>query len=302
VKLATHQPMAKKKKKAAKKAARKKAAKKRVARFASRASVSENASATLTEEDLPADLSEIPPGAVQAADQVGAVPPESEARAEVVQTTQQVGQALPDVEAEATRPGGLGDIAATRDLVWLVGPARRPRSAIVGRALSDGRATNERRRMTNLRIAERIQAGGPHHLRAEVQQALAAYDQAPAAHARTLAGLFRSAISYLDAMGYVRAGVQAGVYLVGNGPVIFENWPDWGVADEEPPPLRRPRRLQAAPQVETPPAPPPIPPATGSMAIPNGTIRRRLMPLDTGRDNAPPAPTNGTDRSGGVDP
>lgn len=291
--------MAKKKKRAAKKAARSKAAKKRPLGAATRVRV--------REPDL--DIVTIPHGAVSAADQVEAVPPGPEAQDAVVQATQQVVLALPSIEQEATRQGGAGAITVPREVIWLVGPARLPRSAIVGRALSDDSAFSEARSMTYLRIAQHIRNRGPHHLRDEILQTLTNYDQTPARNARTLAGLFQRAVSYLSAMGYVQAGDRRGLFLVGEGPQIFENWPDWSREDLEAEPLRR----QQTPRTTPPDAPLPPPAAAGQNShvpassagpaiLPPDRARRRLQRLDGDRDQAQPELGNRPDRSGGVDP
>lgn len=288
-----------KKKRAAKKAARSKAAKKRPLRAAPRVRVREP----------DPDIVTIPHGAVSAADQVEAVPPGPEAQDVVVQATQQVVLALPSIEQEATRQGGAGAITVPREVIWLVGPARLPRSAIVGRALSDDSAFSGTRSMTYLRIAQHIRNRGPHHLRDEILQTLTNYDQTPALNARTLAGLFQRAVSYLNAMGYVQAGDRRGLFLIGEGPQIFENWPDWSREDLEAEPLRRPQTQRTAPP-DAPVAPPAD--AESSASVPATTVEpaifppyhrgRRLQQLDADRDQSQPELGNRPDRSGGVEP
>lgn len=276
MKLAAYKPMAKKK--TTKKAARPKAAKKRPAKKVARqASATVTTPAAPTEEAFPADLEAVPPDGVVAADQVDAMPAEAQAQREVEQAVEETGAGLPAVEAQATQAGGLGGLAVLRELIWLIGPARRPRSAIVGRALSDGAAISETTGMTYLRIAERIRDSGRHHLREQVRAALTAYDDAPADRARTLAGLLGSATRYLGAFHLVRKARRQGMYLVGDGPVIFEGWPEWDRRDEEPPALRRPGSHD-----EMPPAPPP------GTAVPGPVSPRRLT--FAGDGSAPPPP------------
>ncbi len=241
MKLAAHQTMAKKK--TVKKSARPKAAKKRPARKVARqASAAVITPAAPTEEELADDLAPVPPDGVVAADLVDATPAAPGAQREVEQVVEEVTAGLPAVEARAAQAGGLGALAERRELIWLIGPARRPRSAIVGRALSDGAAISEVAGMTYMRIADLIRVSGLHHLREEIRAALATYDAAPARHARTLAGLLESAVLYLGAMNFLQLAWRQGMFLVGDGPVIFEGWPEWGRRDEEPPALQRPRR------------------------------------------------------------
>jgi len=236
------------KKKTVKKSARPKAAKKRPARKVARqASAAVITPAAPTEEELSDDLAPVPPDGVVAADQVAAMPAEAQAQREVEQVVEEVTAGLPAVEARAAQAGGLGALAERRELIWLIGPARRPRTAIVGRALSDGAAISEVAGMTYMRIAELIRVSGLHHLRNEVREALAAYDAAPARHARTLAGLLGSAVRDLGALNVLQLATRQGMFLVNEGPMIFEGWPEWGRRDEESPALRRPRRRDALP-------------------------------------------------------
>lgn len=277
MKLAAYKPMAKKK--TTKKAARPKAAKKRPAKKVARqASATVTTPAAPTEEAFPADLEAVPPDGVMAADQVDAMPAEAQAQHEVEQVVEETGAGLPGVEAQATQAGGLGGLAVLRELIWLIGPARRPRSAIVGRALSDGAALSETTGMTYVRIAERIRDSGLHHLREEIRTALAAYDSAPAQHARTLAGRLESAVLYLGARNFLQLATRQGMYLIGDGPVIFEGWPEWDRPDEEPPPLRRPRRHD-----DLPPTPREV------ITAPPGTMAPRRLTF-AGDGSAPPAP------------
>jgi hypothetical protein len=282
------------KKKTVKKSARPKAAKKRPARKVARqASAAVITPAAPTEGELSDDLAPVPPDGVVAADLVNATPAAPGAQREVEQVVEEVTAGLPAVEARAAQAGGLGELAARRELTWLIGPARRPRSAIVGRALSDGAAISEVSGMTYLRITERIRVSGLHHLREEIRAALATYDAAPARHARTLAGLLDSAVRYLGEMMVVQLGRRQGMYLIGDGPVIFEGWPEWERRDEEPLPLRRPGS-----HVERPPTPREVITAspdtiaprqltlggdgsTTPPTRPSPTARRRRLILDT---------------------
>ena len=299
MKLAAHQTMAKKK--TVKKSARPKAAKKRPAKKVARqASATVTTPAAPTEETFLADLEAVPPNGVVAADLVDAMPAEPGAQREVEQVVVEVAAGLPAVEAQA---GGLGELAVLRELIWLIGPARRPRSAIVGRALSDGAAISETAGMTYLRITERIRVSGLHHLREEIRAALATYDAAPARHARTLAGLLESAVRYLGEMMVVQLGRRQGMYLIGDGPVIFEGWPEWERWDEEPRALGRPGRGDAQPPAAPSPSIPPLGAASTRRIIPapaapatpapparpeEQAVPRRILRLDD-----PPADTSG---------
>ena len=247
MKLAAHQTMAKKK--TVKKSARPKAAKKRPARKVARqASAAVITPAAPTEEELSDDLAPVPPDGVVAADLVDAMPAEPGAQREVEQVVVEVAAGLPAVEARAAQAGGLGALAERRELIWLIGPARRPRTAIVGRALSDGRWGSNRAAISNetamrfWQIANVIQRRGPHHLRTEVPAALANYERDAAGTSRTLAGLLGSAVRYLGEMNVLQLATRQGMFLVNEGPMIFEGWPEWDRRDEEPPSLRRPRR------------------------------------------------------------
>lgn len=280
MKLAAYKPMAKKK--TTKKAARPKAAKKRPAKKVARqASATVTTPAAPTEEAFPADLEAVPPDGVMAADQVDAMPAEAQAQHEVEQAVEETGAGLPAVEAQATQAGGLGGLAVLRELIWLIGPARRPRSAIVGRALSDGAAVSDAAAMTYMRIAERIRDSGLHHLREEVRVALAAYDADPRGHSRTLRGLFESAVNTLGEIHVVQLARRWGMFLVGDGPAIFEGWPEWDRPDEESPSLRRPGRRD-----DLSPTPREVIPATPGTEAP-----RRLTLVGDGSAPPPPRPS-----------
>jgi hypothetical protein len=268
------------KKKTARRAPARKKAVKKVARQASEADLQRPIS-----DDDTIDLSAVDEGAVQAADILAAEPVTPPAAEVVTDTAAEVAAALPEVEAQAQRQHGpLAELVAYREVLWLVGPARRPRSAIVGRALAHGGGVSEVTARSYQQACAAINEHGPRHLREEFTAPLRDYDSAPARHSRTLANLLGPAVSYLCHLDLVRLGARQGMFLAGRGPVVFEGWPEWERRDEEP---RMPRRggqreeaQPAAGLVPPPPGEPPPPAPTGEPAPPAPrppAFRRRLI-------------------------
>jgi hypothetical protein len=216
------------------------------------------------------DFTEVPPEALPAADLGAAIPANLGGDAQVRAANAEVTAGLPDVGRTEDQAGGIGQLVAERNLLWLVGPARHPRSAIVGRALSESGALTEASAQTYWRICDTIRRRGQHHLRNELLEVLRDYDLDTRGGARRLAGLLGSAITYLDAVNpaVIQLARRQGIYLVGRGPVLFEGWPEWDRRDEAPQPPRRSGREQQTPTGPDAPAPGTAPP------------RRRLMPLE----------------------
>lgn len=151
--------------------------------------------------------------------------------------------ALSQLVSEANNP--VVSLGEYRELVWLMGPAREPRSAIVGRALHDKSAFRPENAQTNQQICIRIQECGPHHLREEVRNALAAAENPgnSSSATRNLASLLGPAINYLGERGWVTLRAVSrggGAYLQGPGIELFNGFPAWDRLDEEPPKLARP--------------------------------------------------------------
>ena len=270
-----------KKKTARRTPARKKAAKK-VARQVSAAELQR----PISEADT-IDLTAVDEEAVQATDILAAVPVTPPAAEVVADTAAEVAAALAGVEDQAQRQQGpLGELAAYREMVWLIGPARRPRSAVVGRAVLEADGVSEARATTNERAARIILERAPHHLREEFTDPLRDYISAPARHSRTLANLLGTAVSYLCEIHLVRLGARQGMFLTGRGPVVFEGWPEWERRDEEPRmPRRGGQREEAQPAAGLVPPPPGEPPP----APPQPAPRRRMMPMDTTEPTAAPS-------------
>lgn len=152
------------------------------------------------------------------------------------------------------------------ELVWGMGPARKPRAAIVGRALHDLKAWAEPTAQTYLRVCLHIQSEGVHHLRKPITKALskAFKQETKSKHTkRTVANLLKRAIDTLGQQGWValrpiHAG--GGAYLVGRGIEIFNEFPAWNRDDMEAPTLKRPggssptRKLRELDAASEPPA------------------------------------------------
>jgi hypothetical protein len=255
------------KKKAAKRTPARKKAAKRSARRVARVAVRQRTTAGDT-----IDLSTVNEGGVQAADSLAAVPVTPPASEAVNHEVAEVAAALPEVEAQVQRQQGpLAELVAYREVLWLVGTARRPRTAIFGRAVGEAGGVSAARPTTNEQAVRVISRHGPHHLRDEFQVPLSDYQNNAARHARTLSNLLGPAIAYLHVLDLVGLGTLRGIYLAGRGPEVFEGWPQWERPDEEPPvPRRSGRSEQGQPAAVLAPLPP------GEPRLP----RRRIMPLN----------------------
>jgi hypothetical protein len=157
--------------------------------------------------------------------------------------------AAPESEVPATSSDTVS-LDALREVAWLMGPARLPRSAIFGRALHDLRAVSEAAAQTNDSVCLRIQREGPHHLRPEIVAALIALDTSDDSSkpSTSLAGLLKRAMDYLAVPGWLarRAMPRGGSYLQGKGIEVFDGFPAWSRPDQETPALVRPGRRRRA--------------------------------------------------------
>lgn len=278
------------KKKAARRTPTRKKAKKKLLRRSARAIGSGSA----VEIDV-GDLSTVEDGAVRNADALAAAPVAATAIENVAHAANEVTDALPGVEVLAReQQGPIGELVVYRELLWLVGPARRPRSAIVGRALGQAGGVSEATARTFEQVCTVISRNGPHHLREEFVVPLRDYISDPARHSRTLSNLLGPAVAYLCQLNLVGLGAQRGMYLVGLGTELFEGWPEWQQQDQEPTmPRRRRQREQGGPAAgPAPPSPPALPllgrrlirmdetePSTNGGDAPRPT-HRRLLPLN----------------------
>jgi hypothetical protein len=149
-------------------------------------------------------------------------------------------------QAASNTPPDSPSLEDERELFWLLGPARKPRSAIVGRALHELRAVQEDRAATLSAVGHRIHQRGPHHLRPQVAEVLRRIDHDPnvSKSIRALANLFGPALNYLGVRGLVALRAVkhgGGAYLIGNGIELFDGFPNWDREDVEAPKLPRPR-------------------------------------------------------------
>lgn len=239
-----------------------------------------------TSEGDTIDLSTVDGGAVHSADSLAAVPVTPPAPEAVNLQVAEVAAALPEVEDQAQQQQGhLAELVAYREVLWLVGLARRPRSAIVGRALAQAGGVGETTPRTYEQVCTVIQRNGRHHLREEFRIPLEGYQHSAAANARTLSNLLGPAVTYLCELDLVRLGQRKGMYLVGRGPELFEGWPEWGRRDEEPAmPRRGGQHEQGPPTVGL------VPPPQGQSPPEPPQSHRRTLTLseDTGQ-TAPPS-------------
>lgn len=147
----------------------------------------------------------------------------------------------PDALSASTTMTSLDEL---REIVWLMGPARLPRSAIVGRALHDLRAVMQDAAQSNVNVCVRIQQAGSHHLRNEIVRDLELVNTSADSSrpVRSLSNLLKSAIDYLTVPGWLalRALPDGGSYLQGEGLRIFNGFPAWDRIDAPPQPPGRP--------------------------------------------------------------
>lgn len=144
----------------------------------------------------------------------------------------------------------LRDQQLIRRLLWDLGLARKPRAAIVGRAIYELGATSQKdaSKAKNGDIAGHINiAGKKHHLSVKLRNLIeTATTKAGKDYSSALAGYLNRPLALLRKYYYLRAS-RPGVYLVGDGLTMFVDFPRWEWRDEEGeqklrrPPPRRPR-------------------------------------------------------------
>ena len=132
--------------------------------------------------------------------------------------------------------------------LWWADTPRKPRAAIVGRALHDLKSFDEERaskRGTADQICREIRKRNPLQLRPQIHAQLdSKKDQEEIDSA--LVGLLNRAWAVLEKLDLLRAAPRAGVYLIGRGRNVFKGFPEWSKPDERMPkkptrPSRRPR-------------------------------------------------------------
>jgi hypothetical protein len=154
------------------------------------------------------------------------------------------GQLEDDLERGGAFIEDLRGALRTKQMMWDLGLARKPRAVTVGRALHELRAVTEEdaHRARNERIASHMNTDGrKHHLSQAIIDALDSFGTKTSSRANSkLAPLLRPALVLLQRYGWLRAG-RVGVYLVNEGLTEFVNFPQWTWQDEEPEQeLRRP--------------------------------------------------------------
>lgn len=136
-----------------------------------------------------------------------------------------------------------------RAALWWADTPRKPRAAIVGRALHELKSFDEEwafRRGTADKICREIRNHNPLQLRPEIHAQLdSTKDQEKIDSA--LVGLLNRAWAVLEKFDLLRAAPRAGVYLIGRGLKVFDGFPDWNKPDEPMPkkPTRPPKRPRA---------------------------------------------------------
>jgi hypothetical protein len=154
------------------------------------------------------------------------------------------GQLEDDLERGGAFIEDLRGALRTKQMMWDLGLARKPRAVTVGRAVHELRAVTEEdaHRARNERIASHMNTDGrKHHLSQAIIDALDSFGTKTSSRANSkLAPLLRPALVLLQRYGWLRAG-RVGVYLVNEGLTEFVNFPQWTWQDEEPEQeLRRP--------------------------------------------------------------
>lgn len=132
--------------------------------------------------------------------------------------------------------------------LWWADTPRKPRAAIVGRALRDLESIDEERarnRGTADRICREIRKRNPLQLRPKIHAQLDSKKDAEKIDA-ALVGLLNRAWAVLEKLGLLRAAPRAGVYLIGRGPTVFDGFPDWNEPDEPMP--KKPTRPPSKPR------------------------------------------------------
>lgn len=154
------------------------------------------------------------------------------------------GQLEDDLERGGAFIEDLRGALRTKQMMWDLGLARKPRAVTVGRAIHELGAVTEEdaARARNERIASHMNTDGrKHHLSQTIIDALDSFGTRTSSRANSaLAPLLRPALVLLQRYGWLRAG-RVGVYLVNEGLTEFVNFPQWTWQDEEPEQeLRRP--------------------------------------------------------------
>ena len=152
------------------------------------------------------------------------------------------------LEAVAPLLADADTVELLQRLLWWVGNPRKPRAAIVGRALHDLQSFTEElayRRGSAAAVSHRINDKNPDHLREPIRRAMTSGKKSAEIGA-ALIGHLNKAWAVLEKIGLLRAAPSAGVYLIGRGVKVFDGFPDWETPEEEFPtkltrPPRRPR-------------------------------------------------------------
>jgi hypothetical protein len=130
--------------------------------------------------------------------------------------------------------------------LWWADTPRKPRAAIVGRALHELKSFDEEwafRRGTADKICREIRRHNRLQLRPQIHAQLdSKKDQEKIDSA--LVGLLNRAWAVLEKLDLLRAAPSAGVYLIGRGLKVFDGFPDWNKPEEPMPkkPMRPPRK------------------------------------------------------------
>ena len=147
------------------------------------------------------------------------------------------------LEAVAPLLAGVGTVELLQRLLWWVGTPRKPRAAIVGRALHDLQSFTEElafKRGSAAAVSQRINDKNPDHLREPIRRAMTSGKKSAEIGA-ALIGHLNKAWAVLEKIGLLRAAPSAGVDLIGDGLKVFDGFPDWETPDEElPTKLTRP--------------------------------------------------------------
>jgi hypothetical protein len=131
--------------------------------------------------------------------------------------------------------------------LWWAGGVRLPRPAIVGRALHETKSFSEEKASKNGSanvICQKIADNNRAHLSSAIQRAMAPGLKSKVRIAK-LVGLLNRAWAVLEALELLKAAEGGGVYLVGQGPAVFDGFPDWSQPDEKPP--KKPSRPKTKP-------------------------------------------------------
>ena len=148
---------------------------------------------------------------------------------------------------------------AWREAIWWAGGFRFPRAAFVGRALHDLGCVNEkkgRKEGTNLAIADRIRCQNARQLKPQIIRDLEYLNEekkppprppSPSSEGAgskkkepdssdwnaSLTSLLAKRLVVLQELDLLKGTYRGGAYLVGDGPRIFDGFPDWNRVDDE---------------------------------------------------------------------